>query len=70
MRPVIVGALAGVGGAISASGWVRSELFGVASTDPLTYALVTTAVVATAALATWQPARQAARVDPAITLRE
>jgi ABC-type lipoprotein release transport system permease subunit len=30
---------------------------------------VSAAIVATALLATWHPAHQAARVDPAITLR-
>jgi ABC-type lipoprotein release transport system permease subunit len=39
------------------------------STDPLTYTLVACAVMTTAILATWQPARRAARVDPAVALR-
>ncbi len=35
----------------------------------LTIALVTAGVVVTALLATWQPARQAARIDPKLLLK-
>jgi ABC-type lipoprotein release transport system permease subunit len=38
-------------------------------TDPSTYMVVCGTVLSTALLATWYPARQAARVDPAVTLR-
>jgi predicted permease len=69
MRLVITGALLGAAGAFAASRWVESQLFGVSPSDPSTYVLVTLLVVATAAVATWHPARQAARVDPAVTLR-
>ena len=41
----------------------------VTATDPVTYIAVAALVMITAGLATWWPARQAARVDPAITLR-
>lgn len=69
VRLVLAGAVAGVAAALAASRWVEARLFGVTPTDPSTYALVTIAVVATAVLATWRPARQAARVDPVISLR-
>ena len=44
-------------------------LFGVSPFDPVTYAasLVTLGLIAL--LATWLPARQATRVDPAMALR-
>jgi ABC-type lipoprotein release transport system permease subunit len=35
----------------------------------VTYAIAAAGVVAAALLATWPPARQASRVDPAVTLR-
>jgi predicted permease len=66
---VALGAVAGLVLALAASRWIKSELFGVSATDPATYALTAAGVVAAALLATWAPARQASRVDPAITLR-
>jgi ABC-type antimicrobial peptide transport system permease subunit len=64
-----VGAAVGVVAALVAARWTGSQFFGVAPTDPTTYVLVTGVVIATSMLATWRPARAAARVDPAITLR-
>ena len=68
-RLTLVGAVLGVIGAVAVSRYVRSELFGISPTDPLTYVLVALVVTIGATLGTWWPARQAARVDPAITLR-
>jgi hypothetical protein len=69
LRLVTVGAALGIGGAIAASRWAESQLFGVRATDPSTIALVTLGVVATALLATWHPARQASRIDPKVLLK-
>ena len=44
-------------------------LFGVTGTDPVTYAAILALVVMAALLATWFPARRAARVDPMAVLR-
>lgn len=66
---VLLGAAIGIGGAFVASRWAHSQLFGVEATDPITIVLVTVAVAVTALLATWQPARQATRVDPKVLLR-
>ena len=66
---VLLGAAIGIGGAFVASRWAQSQLFGVRATDPITIVLVTVAVVVTALLATWHPARQATRVDPKVLLR-
>ena len=46
-----------------------SQLFGVAPTDPVTFAGVTLGVLVVAALATVVPARRALGVDPMQTLR-
>jgi len=48
---------------------LRSFLYGVASTDPLTLASASVLLVAIAALASWIPARRTSRVDPADVLR-
>jgi putative ABC transport system permease protein len=69
MGLVAVGATLGISGALAASRWAQSQLFGVSATDPLTLVLVTAAIVVTAGLATWQPARQATRIDPAVLLK-
>jgi len=66
---VLLGSAIGIGGAFAVSRWAQSQLFGVRATDPLTIVLVTVALVITALFATWHPARQAARVDPTVLLR-
>ena len=52
-----------------ATRFLRSLLYGVAPSDPLTIAGALLIIVATATLASWIPARRAARVDPAGALR-
>jgi putative ABC transport system permease protein len=49
---------------------IRSMLFGVGPTDPLTFVVVTIAVLAVSAVACYVPARRAARLDPVSALRE
>ncbi len=64
LRLVALGALLGIASAIGVSRWVQSQLFEVQPTDPLTLIVVTAGVMLVALIATWLPARQAARVDP------
>jgi predicted permease len=67
--------LAGIGVAIglaAAFGLTRvltAMLYGVKATDVATFALVAAILAGVALLATWIPARRAARVDPVIALR-
>lgn len=49
--------------------FLRSFLFGVAPSDPVTLAGASLMLVAIATLASWIPARRASRVDPADALR-
>jgi ABC-type antimicrobial peptide transport system permease subunit len=52
-----------------ASPFLRSFLYGVTASDPVTLTGVTLVLVGTASLASWLPARRAAHVDPAEALR-
>lgn len=59
----------GLLGALAAAGALRGMLFGVAPTDPATFALVAGALLATALLACLSPARRATAADPMHALR-
>jgi predicted permease len=48
---------------------IRSQLFGISSSDPLTLLLVTLLIVLIAVLSALVPARRAAKVDPMVALR-
>jgi putative ABC transport system permease protein len=59
----------GVALAITASRLVRGLLFRIEPTDIVTYTLVAAGLLATALLASYVPARRAARIDPITALR-
>ena len=64
MRPVIVGLVLGLAGAFAVTRAIAGLLFEVTATDPATFAGVLVVLTAAALLASWLPARRAARVDP------
>ena len=65
----VIGAAAGLLGAFLASRGMRSLLYAVSASDPMTYAGVTLVLVAVAAIASYLPARRAARLEPQLALR-
>jgi ABC-type antimicrobial peptide transport system permease subunit len=69
MMLAAVGLGSGLVVALVAGRVLRSLLFGVTATDPLTFAAVTVAVFGVALLASWLPARRATRIDPMEALR-
>jgi len=54
---------------VLASRVLRSQLFEIAPTDTLTYATVAFALFIVSLVASWIPARRAARIDPLTALR-
>jgi putative ABC transport system permease protein len=65
-----VGAAVGCVGAVFLSRFLSSMLFATATTDVPTYGAVVGVLIGAAALASYLPARRAARVDPLIAMRE
>ena len=63
------GIATGLLGAALLTRFMRSVLYGVETTDPVTFAGVTLVLLGVAFLASWIPARRAARVDPLIAMR-
>lgn len=65
----VAGLVAGIVVALSLTRFIATLLYGVRPTDPWTLAAVSIVLVAVALLATWLPARRAARTDPMTALR-
>jgi predicted permease len=66
---VLAGAAVGIGLGVVAGRTLRSVLFGVSPTDPLTLAGVASFFIGVAVIASFAPALRAARIDPARALR-
>jgi putative ABC transport system permease protein len=69
VRLAAFGVVIGLAGALIGTRLLRSLLFGVSATDPMVLALVPVMLLGIAALASFAPARRAARVDPVEALR-
>ena len=67
---VVLGLAAGVFGALLLTRFLRSMLFAVKPTDPITFIAIATLLTAVALLACYIPAHRATRVDPLVALRE
>jgi putative ABC transport system permease protein len=70
MRPVAAGAAVGLMAALGLTRLMSTLLYGVAPTDPYTFAGVVATLLAVAAAANVLPAVRAARVDPMTALRD
>jgi putative ABC transport system permease protein len=64
MQPVVLGIILGIAGAYGASRVLTSYVYGVTTTDPLTFAVVVALLATVAILATMIPARRAVRIEP------
>ncbi len=64
-----IGLMLGLIGALWLCRFLSSQLFEVLPTDPVAYVAVSVLLLMVAALASYMPARRAARIDPVIALR-
>jgi ABC-type antimicrobial peptide transport system permease subunit len=64
LSPVIVGLVAGAGGALVATRVLQSALFGVTAWDPFTFGSVAVLLLGAAMAAALLPARRVSRLDP------
>ncbi len=64
------GLVLGIGGSLALTRTLRSLLFAVSATDPVTFAGGALLLAGVALLACYIPARRATRVDPMVALRE
>jgi putative ABC transport system permease protein len=69
-RLAAAGVTLGLAAAFAVTRVLQGLLFGVSSTDPATFAAVAGVLATAALLASYLPARRAARLDPATVLRE
>jgi ABC-type antimicrobial peptide transport system permease subunit len=64
-----LGIVIGLAGAFAGARVLRTFLFDLTPSDPLTYISIVVVLVVTAVLASWIPGLRASRVDPVIALR-
>jgi putative ABC transport system permease protein len=64
-----IGIVLGLAGALAVTGVLRSLLFEINPTDPLTFVAISGLLVIVTGLACWLPARRATKIDPLAVLR-
>jgi predicted permease len=69
MVMLVMGTVIGLAGAFALTRLMRTLLFEITATDPLTYVSVIGLLIVVALLASYIPARRATKVDPLVALR-
>jgi putative ABC transport system permease protein len=69
MKPALIGLAIGLAAAAGLTRLMKSLLFGVTPTDPLTFVTLAALLMIVASVACYLPARRATKVDPMVALR-
>jgi ABC-type antimicrobial peptide transport system permease subunit len=69
LTPALIGVGVGIVGAIILSQSLRTLVYGIRATDPVTFIAMGGALIAVTIVACWVPALRATRVDPLVALR-
>jgi len=69
-RAIVAGIVVGLAAGIGAARLLQSELFGASAFDPTVFAAVALLLASAGVVATYIPARRAARIDPMSALRQ
>jgi putative ABC transport system permease protein len=69
MLPILIGTGTGIVAGVGLTRLMQSLLYEVRPADPVTFSLVSALLLATAAVASYVPARRATRVDPVVAMR-
>ena len=70
MAPALVGVAAGTVLALALGRTLAGLLYGITPSDPVTFVAAALGLLGVAFLASFAPARRAARLDPVTTLRQ
>ncbi len=69
MKLVVIGSVVGLVLSVLSAQLLRGLLYGIGSTDPITFVAVPVVLGGVALLAAWIPARRASSIDPVRALK-